>query len=312
MFRGKIENDVGARPLGAESDGPSDASPELPGMASAGWVLGEEGSQIKLYVIHGDAANFTELRAVLQPMTDQYRVGTAIVLGTQASGALAPHSQDTRVLSILLMLRMLTKQWGTPLHIITENQEDQTALLAITPNVSSEQKELGNTLAIYAQVHRHESMRGGATPRREAKGHDFINTQAIYARALAMALAYPQMFKSVGELFLEAEREPLGGVTVPQIDIIDADSFGLVNGTDVSFATLQHIISAHPSMESGVMLGLFLEEEGLVMLPPLSRKVRFVKGDRLVVCARQMRADEPQTAAAGATVVEELLPPGSE
>ena len=276
MFRGKIENDVGARPLGAESDGPSDASPELPGMASAGWELGEEGFQIKLYVIHGDAANFTELRAVLQSMTDQYRVGTAIVLGTQASGALAPHSQDTRVLSILLMLRMLTKKWETPLHIITENQEDQTALLAITPNVSSEHQELG-----------------------KPKGHDpdFINTQAIYARALAMALAYPQMFKSVGELFLEAEREPLGGVTVPQIDIIDADSFGLVNGNDVSFGTLQHIIPAHPSMESGVILGLFLEEEGLVMLPPLSRKIRFVKGDRLVVCVRQMRADEPQTRA---------------
>lgn len=288
VFRSKIENDVGARPLGAESDGPSDASPELPGMASAGWELGEEGFQIKLYVIHGDAANFKELQAVLRSMTDQYRFGTAIVLGTQASGALAPHSQDTRVLSILLMLRMLTKKWKSPLHIITENQEDQTALLAITPNVSSEHQELG-----------------------KRRGHDpdFINTQAIYARALAMALAYPQMLRSVGELFLEAEREKVG-VTVPQIDIIDADSFGLVNGNDVSFGTLQHIISAHPSMESGVMLGLFLEEGGLVMLPPLSRKTRFVKGDRLVVCARQLRADEPQTRAEPPIVVEEVLPPG--
>ena len=81
--------------------------------------------------VHGDAAK----PAVLTPIVNDVTVNTAIVLGTQANVRLSGHHRDTRVLNILLLLRMLwaTKNEGVPMHVVGENTEDMTARLALAP-----------------------------------------------------------------------------------------------------------------------------------------------------------------------------------
>ena len=63
-----------------------------------------------------------------------------------------PESRDARILSMILILRQLTRDHKTPMHIIAENQQDQTSQIAMAPKVGT----------------------GGNEP-------DFINTQAIVA-----------------------------------------------------------------------------------------------------------------------------------
>ena len=69
------------------------------------------------------------------------------------------------MLSVLLLLRHLLKDATAPVHIIGENQEDTTALLALAPHKTHDP--------------------------------DFINTQAIVARALCQSIAFPKMTESI-------------------------------------------------------------------------------------------------------------------
>ena len=82
---------------------------------------------------------------------------------------MADRNRDTRVLSMILLLRKLhaVKGDNAPLHIIGENTEDMTEKLAIGAN----------------------------------KVPDFVNTQAIFARVLAQAAAYPMIVPSLRQLF---------------------------------------------------------------------------------------------------------------
>ena len=119
----------------------------------------------------GDAAAPDDLEPVLAGAS----IEAIIVLGTSASQSLNPHSCDLRVLSILLLLRHLHSvaaaavasaaaaggDSGTttalprrkPVHIIGENQEDMTSVLALPPRPAAGQE-------------------AGHDP-------DFVNTQAI-------------------------------------------------------------------------------------------------------------------------------------
>ena len=103
---------------------------------------------------------------------------TAIVLGTAAGIDLSPQSRDTRVLTILLLLRHLARKCRPklPLHVIGENAQDATALLALSPTPP---------LAKVAGQNRQP---------------DYVNTQAIIARALVSALAYPLMHEALSEV----------------------------------------------------------------------------------------------------------------
>ena len=69
----------------------------------------------------------------------------------------------------------------------------------------------------------------------------------------------------------------------------------MVNKCDVHFGSLQYIISAQKKRFAGIVIGLFTEEEGLVMCPPLSRTDRFVKGDRVVVISRNVPENKMAT-----------------
>ena len=120
-------------------------------------VSSHRGAKFEIAITHfcGDSTSLEDMRQLLQTRS----FGVAIVLGTQFGVDLPPHAQDSRVLTVCLLLRHLSEH---KIHIVSENQEDETALLAVTPQG--------------AKSYDHP---------------DFINTQAINARALVMALAYP-------------------------------------------------------------------------------------------------------------------------
>lgn len=146
--------------------------------------------------IHGDAASLVDL----QPVVNARPYHVAIIMGTQSTGSLNAHSRDTRVMGMLLLLRQLINvkrsKSNNPdkdvphMHIIGENQEDLTSLLALTPRANTKIKQLKS---------------------------DFVNTQAIAARILVQTLSYPTISYAVGALFDEAPGKsnlcfvPVGG-----------------------------------------------------------------------------------------------------
>ena len=87
--------------------------------------------------------------------------------GSVAGKDLGLEAMDSRILSMLLILRKLSRESqhhdATEMHIIAENFMDQTASLAVVPQAS----------------YSHEP--------------DFVNTVAIKSRSLAMTLAYPEI-----------------------------------------------------------------------------------------------------------------------
>lgn len=137
-----------------------------------GWATAEG---VELRHVPGDAA----VQGDLEKLVHAVAFDVAIVLGTQARAAgdaLSPANMDTRVLDILLLLRHVHATSPTPdkyLHVIGENNVDETSMLALGPRTK------------------------GMT----SKPPDFINTQAIYARALTLTLAYPAIYPAIAELF---------------------------------------------------------------------------------------------------------------
>lgn len=85
----------------------------------------------------------------------------AICLGSVVGKDLKAGSRDSRILSMLLILRDLAQRYCLDMHIVAENQQDQTSTLAMTPK-----------------------------PGKKGLNADFINTPAIIARSLCLNLAY--------------------------------------------------------------------------------------------------------------------------
>ena len=191
--------------------------------------------------------------------------------GRAAGAPLPPRSCDTRVLNILLLMRDIQKQKGRDaktLQVITENQQDSTALLALPP--------LG----------------GGAATNRA----DFINTQAIYARALAHTLAYPAIAHAVGELFADAA----GSASV---DLVWATAFVPV-GAPVTFGAVQQRVmlgledtlfeKEHPGGQTSAICIGFLDgdTDKLTFAPSVDSTTAYKANDRLVLVTRDVPPPE--------------------
>merc|ERR1719353_2325496 len=138
-----------------------------------GWVFC--GSNI--YHTQGDAADIETLRQVMR----MYEYESVIIMGTMAGVQLSPQSRDKRVLMTMTLVRKAHFElYDSPLHIVGENALDSTAVLA-----SAMKAECGGAVA-----------------------PDFVNTQAIYARALTQGLAYPYMQPAVAQLFHQHAKNP--------------------------------------------------------------------------------------------------------
>ena len=74
-------------------------------------------------------------------------------------------------------------------------------------------------------------------PQRAAQANDpdFINSQAIVARALTMCMAYPQIHDAVSELFSSVPNSP-------ELKVNGAAFFG-VAGTEATFGAVQRMVN---------------------------------------------------------------------
>ena len=208
----------------------------------------------------GDAAD----AAVMRPIILNDTVHTAIVLGTQASVRLAGHHRDTRVLNIMLLLRKLwgIKAEGIPMHVVSENDQDMTARLALAP------KRFG--------------------PVRTEP--DFVNSQAISARALVQALAFPVIQPAIKDLFVESDDSA-------NINVINCSEY-VPLGQKMKYGVIRASV-LRAKGERSICIGVMWGSGRISVLPPHDEVMTLGKNDRLVVLRRlllpTMTPDEAAT-----------------
>jgi hypothetical protein len=166
------------------------------------------------------------------------------------------YAADTCILGIILILRETQQKLGRlPLHIVAENALDSTSKLAMVP--------VGKN--------------GPLIP-------DFVNTQAMRARALCQVLAYPEMANILEELFSPTE----GSATLL---LVPADVFFL-HGQTVNFkqlkAQVKTALDDRPPKTDDVCLGYQKHDGELVMPPKQQLEEREFDGDdRLIILTRK-------------------------
>jgi hypothetical protein len=230
----------------------------------------------KIFIRHiqGDAAQ----PSVLSPVVNETTVHTVIVLGTQASIRLGARYRDTRVLNVMLLLRKLweVKNEGVPMHIVGENNEDMTARLALAPKRKGNVTKSGKHTII-----EHEP--------------DFVNSQAVYARALVQTLAYPGIQPAINDLLEESDGSA-------DIVIVSVTEYLPLN-TEVKYGVVRATL-LQAKHERSICLGILwasLPEPEL--MPAHDRAVAFCAEDRLVIIRRKLpRGDGGGTGATAATL----------
>ena len=157
------------------------------------------------------------------------------------------------MLNIVLLLRKLwsVKAEGVPMHIVGENQEDMTSRLALAPK-------------------RGPGAAGGHEP-------DFVNSQAVAARALVQTLAYPIISPAVKDLFNEAE---------DSADIVTtfASEYVPLN-VEMKFGVVRASV-LRAQGERSICIGILWSNGDPALLPPHDSDVKFCDTDRLVVLRR--------------------------
>mmetsp|Transcript_28720 Transcript_28720/g.64175 ORF Transcript_28720/g.64175 Transcript_28720/m.64175 type:complete len:264 (-) Transcript_28720:228-1019(-) len=170
---------------------------------------------------------------------------------------------------MLLVLRKLAFDHGDkPIHVIAENQQDQTSALALGPPLGS-----GNFKADHLP--------------------DFINTQAIIARSLGLNMAYPQIYEAVSPLLKHTPNEPNVGLVRPA-------RLGLV-GLEVSLGAVQHrILEDHKGTAAAIGYSL---ESNLVFAPDPRTKILWTDEYRIVVITREPVSGGPANPVSGGALV---------
>ena len=153
----------------------------------------------------------------------------------------------------MLLLRKLCKEklkiQNVPMHVVGENQEDMTARLALGP------LQRGLDESSYREP-------------------DFVNTQAIYARVLTQALAYPLIVPAIRDLFGE---EPGS----PDIFLASASNYVPI-GTEISIGVVkQLVLMAHG--ERSIFIG-YQDQTGTIYSMPKHWESRtFSRNECLVI-----------------------------
>jgi hypothetical protein len=212
-----------------------------------GYAKGHKHEGVRLRHITGDAAS----APVLSPVINATTIHTAIVLGTQTSVRLGAHHRDTRILNILLLLRKLwsIKREGVPMHIVGENNEDMTARLALAP------KRIGKI-------------------RTEP---DFVNSQAVSARALVQTLAYPLIQPAIQDLFQESKNSA-------EIVTVAANEYLPLN-TPLKYGVVRALV-LQAAGERSICIGVLWQDGTSRLLVPHDDEVTFTGQDRLVILRR--------------------------
>jgi hypothetical protein len=203
------------------------------------WEL--EGVTIKH--VHGDPGDALTLRNAMI----QTNFEVAIVLGTSAK-ELPKNSQDLRMLSIYVLVHKIHQEVrdDAPLHCIGENIFDSTRELAHAVTCKESTK-------------------------------DMVNTQAMYARGLIQALAFPLMQPAVAQMFHDTDGSPklkmfrIGHAVIPC--------------GQATFADVTHTIAQNQDMVGAICVGFVINGETIIAPPP-SKVFDLQEGDVLVVIER--------------------------
>ena len=204
--------------------------------------------------LHGDAADPDTLRHIIRHST----IHSTIVLGTQSGVDLSPQSRDTRVLCIMLLLRKLCKDklkvQNVPMHVVGENQEDMTARLALGP------LQRGQLESDYREP-------------------DFVNTQAIYARVLSQALAYPLIVPAIRDLFDE---------TPGSTDITLAMAKNYVPlGIDIAMGVVKQLVLMAEG-ERSCFIGIQFQTGKITLMPEHDFTHSFNENEFLVIFRKKL------------------------
>jgi hypothetical protein len=182
-------------------------------------------------------------------LLDKETFNTAICLGSVVGKKLSAASRDSRIMSMFLILRKLTENNETTMHVIAENQQDQTSYLAVPPRIGLDSRE-----------------------------PDFINTPAIVARSLVMNLAYPQISDAISELISSVKESP-------EVEFVAAPHLGIEDST-VSFGAVQRILNQTWDSRA-VCIGI-ADHSDFEFAPPLSKKTKFTHDHRLICIIRKV------------------------
>ena len=140
------------------------------------------------------------------------------------------------------------------MHIVGENNEDMTARLALAP------KRIGKI-------------------RTEP---DFVNSQAVSARALVQTLAYPLIQPAISDLFQESKNSA-EIVTVPAQEYVPLD-------TPLLYGVVRAMV-LQTRGERSICIGILWRAGHSELLVPHDQNVTLMKGDRLVLLRRILSSD---------------------
>jgi len=223
----------------------------------------EQGMVYKMELTHfqGDGVSEEDLAEVLD--TDDFEV--ALVMATQVGLNIPPILRDSRVLKICMLLRYLTDQnrkSNKTIRICSENCLDQTSALAVTPQ-----------------------------PLHKSAKHvlpDFINTPAIYARALTMALAYPEMGPAILAMSETDDNLEPGQLGEPQIEFIDTTTIGIV-GMELSLNDLQEVFPDEDENCRTIVIGYSDKLGTIAIAPPAFECREWDLEDRVIMFQRKRK-----------------------
>ena len=263
----------------------------------------------KVIHVEGDGV----LPEIIEPVIFERRIDTAIVLGTRAErrrgdeddGFLRKDAntdgfhRDTRVLAMLLLLRKVHSAKGdqSPMHVVGENTEDLTEKLALYP---AWKKRSHRSSVIPSTTKRRGTILSEHIRNEDTTHHlpDFVNTQAMYARALVQTLAYPLISNAITQLFDKrgASLELLRcSAFVPLLTPIP---FGLVKAIVAARARKSYTNYNGVSVtQEAICLGYISSEGEQHLVPPVDEEIIFEDSCRLIAITRNDE-DEDATALA--------------
>ena len=205
---------------------------------------------------------------VMEPIIMETQINTAIVLGSQTSINSFDQNQDdisdTRILSILLLLRKLyfVKQTidpnVAPMHVVTECGETSSSNVAMFPE----------TVTTDGDAHAYDC------------DPDFVNWHGMYAMVLSQIVAYPYMQPIIQELFEEEN-----GV---DLQLLPASLYIPV-GVPILHGVVQHLCRMAQG-ERTIYLGYTDGRKHVHLMPNGESEHVFQSNESLCILRRQSRA----------------------
>merc|ERR1712232_1036193 len=170
-------------------------------------------------------------------------------MGGTSAQAMPKRCQELRMLSTYVLVHQIHAEVFDkyPLHVISENNYDSTLPLAHAVTAKESKKDL-------------------------------INTQAIYARGLVQALAFPTMQPAVAQLFHDCPGNPSLKLFRVGHSLIQE---GLAN-----FGDITRTITEHKEMRGAICLGWVAKDGTSSVVPKPEEEHDFVDGDVLVIIER--------------------------